>query len=193
MILRSIARFVLWVSGWKLSDEAVPMPDKAVIIGAPHTSNWDFIFFLAFKWQGGLKVRFMGKKALFRVPFGWFMRGVGGIPIDRTSSHNIVDQMSKAFIDNEKLLLVVAPSATRSRRDYWKSGFYHIALAADVPVYLAWIDYKTKTGCFGTPIRLTGDPKVDMGRIRDHYSDKRGRRPEKESIIRLKLEDKPNE
>ena len=189
MILRSIARFVIWITGWKLSDQTATLPDKAVIIGAPHTSNWDFVYFIAFKWKYGLTVRFMGKKSLFRPPLGWFMRGVGGISIDRTSAHNVVDQMASAFKDNEKLLLVMAPAATRSKRDYWKSGFYHIALAANVPVYLGWLDFQTKTACFGVPISLTGDPVVDMNKIRAHYADKHGKRPEKTSTIRLRLED----
>jgi len=190
MILRNIARFVLWITGWKLSDQAVQIPDKAVIIGVPHTSNWDFVYFIAFKWRYGLNVRFMGKKSLFRPPLGWFMRGVGGISIDRTSAHNVVDQMALAFKENDKLLLAIAPSATRSKRDYWKSGFYHIALAADVPVFLGWLDFQTKTGCFGVPMSLTGNVKEDMDKIRAHYSDKFGKRPEKTSTIRLRLEDK---
>jgi len=193
MILRSVAKLVLLITGWKLSEKSAPLPNKAVIIGAPHTSNWDFLFFLAFKWRYGLKVRFMGKHTLFRAPLGWFMRAVGGIPINRTSSHNVVEQMEQAFNSHKEFLLAVAPSATRSKRDYWKSGFYHIAVQSKVPVHMGWLDYPSKTASFGEPIELTGDPKVDMEKIRAYYSTIRGLRPEKESRVRLKVEDNTKE
>ena len=193
MILRAIALLFLKLTRMSAPDPDVPQIPKAIIIGAPHTSNWDFVYFLALKWKYGVQVNFIGKHTLFKGVMGWFMRSVGGIPVDRRSSNNVVDQMAERFANSERMLLVMAPSGTRSKRDYWKSGFYHIAKAAGVPVYTGYLDFDKRVISFGIPIEITGDVTADMDKFREFYADKIGKRPEKHSRIRLRAEDAEEE
>ena len=166
-----------------------PPVDRYVIIAAPHTSNWDMPFMLAFAFVYDIPVRWMGKHTLFKAPFGPFFRRMGGMPIIRHRPGGVVGQMIEHFENNESLVLMVPAEGTRSHVAYWKSGFYHIARAADVPVVLSFLDFGKKVGGIGPALKLTGDISTDMDRIRAFYADKQGFRPEKVGIIRLREED----
>lgn len=137
----------------------------------------------------GVRLSWAGKSTLFRGPLGWIARRLGGIAVDRTAPQDLVSQLVASFRSREKLGLVIAPSGTRSRTDYWKSGFYHLARAANVPVVLAVLDYGKKEGGFGPTIHVTGDVRADMDRIRAFYAGATPRRPENLGPIRLRSEE----
>jgi 1-acyl-sn-glycerol-3-phosphate acyltransferase len=160
-----------------------------VLIAAPHTTNWDFPYLLIFAAYFELEIRWMGKHSLFRPPMGWVMRAFGGIPVVRSRRENVVDAMARSFKEHDRLILVVPAEGTRSRGDYWKSGFYHIARLADVPIVMSYLDYTKKRGGFAPAFRLSGDMGTDMDRVRDFYGDKEGKYPANFSAIRLREED----
>jgi 1-acyl-sn-glycerol-3-phosphate acyltransferase len=136
-----------------------------------------------------IPVRWMGKHTLFKAPFGPFFKRLGGIPIVRHRPGGVVGQMVEHFENNESLVLMVPAEGTRSHVDYWKSGFYHIARKANVPVVLSYLDVGKKVGGIGPAIELTGDFSADMDKIREFYADKTGFRPDKVGVIRLREED----
>lgn len=179
-ILRGVSLFFLRTLGWK---EIGQLPDKAkyLLIVAPHTSNWDVFYGLILAFTLKLDARFLAKKELFRWPFNPLMKWLGGLPIDRTLSSNIVDRMIQEFAANEKFVLAIAPEGTRRKVSYWKSGFYHIAKGAHVPILLAFIDYASKTGGAGPLIYPTGDIDRDMSTIRDFYLPFKGKHPDQTS------------
>jgi 1-acyl-sn-glycerol-3-phosphate acyltransferase len=155
--------------GWAITS-AGAVPKHCVIVGAPHTTNWDFVFFIGVTHQLGIKPSFMGKLALFRRPLTRFMYDMGGIPIDRRArDKNYVDQMVAAFAKAPELALVVAPEGTRGPITAWRSGFYHIALGAGVPIVPAWVDHATMKGGLGAPIALSGDYDADLKTIARFY------------------------
>jgi 1-acyl-sn-glycerol-3-phosphate acyltransferase len=188
MLKRWIGHAFLRVAGWKTDGER-PAVDRYVIIAAPHTSNWDMPFMLAMAFVYDIPVRWMGKHTLFKAPFGPFFERLGGIPIVRHRPGGVVGQMVEHFENGEPLVLMVPAEGTRSHVDYWKSGFYHIARGADVPVILSYLDAGKKVGGIGPAIELTGDYRADMDKIREFYADKQGFRPEKAGVIRLREED----
>ena len=132
-----VARMVLWLGGWTV-EGTPPMAPRCVLIAFPHTSNWDFIWTLAFAWALDVKISWMGKEEMFRWPFGGFMRALGGVPVHRKSRANQVDQLAERLRDAKRLTLVVPAEGTRHWVPRWKSGFYHIARAAGVPVVLGF-------------------------------------------------------
>ena len=166
--LNRLERLIRWLllqwfrrGGWTISGTLPPDP-KFVIMGASHTSNWDFLVFLGAVHALGRKVHFIGKHSLFRWPLGGFMRALGGIPVDRRSSQDLVSQVVAAFDAHDDFILVVAPEGTRSRTAEWKTGFYQIALKAGVPIVAAGPDFPTRRGVFGPVIRPTGNYAEDM-------------------------------
>ncbi len=159
------------------------------MIAAPHTSNWDLPYLLAFAAVLRARVSWMGKEQIFTWPFGGLMRRLGGVPVRRDAAHNMVEQMVKMFVDAEDRILVVPPEGTRGRADYWKSGFYYIAYGADIPVVPSFLDWGTRQGGVGEPIELSGDVGYDMDRFRAFYAGMRGKRPSGQGPIRLKAED----
>ena len=166
------------VSGWDVVGQ-VPVGGKFVLVGAPHTSNWDFPFTLAAVYIFRLKISWLGKDTLFKKPFGGVMRWLGGIPVDRDSEHGVVDQIAGQFRESDRLVIAIGPEGTRKKRDYWKSGFYQIALAADLPVYLVSVDYPAgiiKISEEPTPI--TGNHSADMDHIRAYYEGVQGKYPD---------------
>lgn len=173
--------------GWRIESELADC-DRAVFVAAPHTSNWDLPFTLATAWAMDMHVSWAGKESIFRPPFGAFMKALGGVPIDRSKRANQVEKIAERLRDAEHLYLVIAPAGTRSRRDHWKSGFYRIALEADVPILLGYLDYGQKRAGLGPVLRPTGDLRHDMDTIRAFYADKRGRHPERDSDVRLREE-----
>lgn len=156
---------------WKAWDltELHPVPRKCVILGAPHTSNWDFVFFLGATAQLGIKPGFMGKLSLFKWPMTRFMRDMGGVPVDRSKRANYVDQVVAAFNRRDELALVIAPEGTRGTISAWRSGFYHIAHGAGVPIVPAWVDNAAMTGGIGPAIQPSGDFAADLRRIAAFY------------------------
>lgn len=188
MLKRMVGHAFLRAAGWKVRGERPPV-DRYVIIAAPHTSNWDMPFMLAFAFIYDIPVRWMGKHTLFKPPFGPFMKLLGGMPIVRDRPGGVVGQMIDAFEENESLVLMVPAEGTRSYVDYWKSGFYHIAQGAEVPVVLSYLDFGRKEGGIGPAIEVTGDIHADMGRIRAFYAGKTGLKPENVGVIRLREED----
>jgi 1-acyl-sn-glycerol-3-phosphate acyltransferase len=159
-----------------------------VLIAAPHTSNWDLAYLLALGEAFELRVSWLGKHTLFRPPLGAVMRSVGGIPVVRHKKGQLVTEAAKLFAERKELALVVPAEGTRSRSEYWKSGFYHIARSAGVPIVCGYLDYARKRGGFGLAVLPTGDVRADMDRIRAFYADKVGRFPEKFGPVRLQEE-----
>ena len=157
-IVRRIIMVLYRWKGWRL-DGHLPDLDKFVIAGAPHTSNWDFVFFIGATAKEGVQPNFMGKHTLFQGMMRNFMFDMGGIPVDRTKRANYVDQVADEFAKREKLALVIAAEGTRSTDGSWKSGFYHIARAANVPIVPAYVNNDTMVLGFGPPI----SPKESYG------------------------------
>ena len=147
--------------GWQAEGQ-LPPDRKFVLVGAPHTSNWDFLVFVGTIAAFGLKVHFIGKHTLFRWPLGSMMRGLGGVPVDRSESRDLVHQMADQFAAHDEFILIVAPEGTRGKTDRWRTGFYRIALAAGVPMVCAGPDYARRRGVIGPTIHPTGDYEADM-------------------------------
>lgn len=173
--------------GWKFHGVVPPIP-KLIIVGAPHTTNWDFVLFLASLQHYRLKVHYLGKHTLFRWPFGWLFRRLGGIPVDRSKASGVVGQVAEAFESSAEMVLVIAPEGTRGSARWWKSGFLKIAEAASVPLVLAGLDYSTKTITLSEAIPFHGDTGGFMDLARDFYRDSRGLHPEKETPVMLREE-----
>ena len=175
-ILSRIVRRIIWViyrlQGWKIE---TPLPDvpKCVIAGAPHTSNWDFVFFTGATAEEGVEPGFMGKHTLFA---GWmrnFMLDMGGVPVDRTRRANYVEQVAEVFRQRDSLALVIAAEGTRRSAGEWKSGFWHIAREANVPIVLAWVSWKSRRLGFSDPIVPSGDYAQDLAKIAAWFRSKR--------------------
>lgn len=172
LLSRLVKRFLLALyagKGWTFAGSA-PQSRKCVILGAPHTSNWDFVFFLGAVTKLGIKPSFVGKLSLFRWPLTRFMYDMGGVPIDRRAKgQNYVDQVADAFAGADELALVIAPEGTRGPITAWRSGFYHIALRAGVPIYPAWFSKKLRRGGIGIGIMPSGDYRADLKKIAQFY------------------------
>jgi len=184
---QSISALFLRLAGWT-EEGTRPAAQRFVLVAAPHTSNWDLAFLLAFAQKYGIQVSWMGKHSLFRGPMGWAMRRLGGIPVRRERSNDLVTQMANVILESEVIALTVPAEGTRGYTPHWKSGFYHIARTANVPVVMGFLDYQRRCGGFGPELLLSGDVRADMDEIRAFYADKRGRFPEKAGQIRLKEE-----
>lgn len=183
-----IAKLFLKLTGWTPTDPP-PEPHRFVFIGAHHTTNWDFIYMLAFTHYFRVKVSWMGKHVLFRPPLGWLMRRLGGIPIVRHKRGDVVTTMARAFEENELLVLAISPEGTRRPVEYWRSGFYHIANTAGVPIVPGYLDYSRRRGGFGPALIPTGNVTKDMDVFRHFYADKIPLHPEKAGSVRLREED----
>lgn len=185
---KHLARWILRITGWQL-DGARPEYNRYVLIAAPHTSNWDFLLMLLFAAAFDIKVTWMAKHSLFFPPMGWILRAMGGMPIIRHKSRNVVDAMVDSFSTSAQLVLVVPTEGTRERTDYWKSGFYHIARQANVPIVPSFLDFGRKRGGFGPPLQLSGDVRTDMQYFRDFYQGMQGKFPSQFGPIKLKEEE----
>ena len=164
-----IATIALFIMGWKIRGR-IPDFKKFVIIAAPHSSNWDFVFFLLIIFKFKISVHWMGKHTMFRWPFKWLLKRLGGIPIDRSKKGNVVQSMCKAFEESKRLIITIAPSGTRERVMTWKTGFYHIARKAKVPIVCGFIDYKNSTVGIGPSLIPSGDIEKDMISIKSFYA-----------------------
>jgi 1-acyl-sn-glycerol-3-phosphate acyltransferase len=179
-VLRWLALMIYRGCGWQTEGHQ-PGVSKYVIIAAPHTSNWDFFYTVCLAFIYRLKPQMMMKASWFFWPLGPIFRWLGAIPIDRTRSNNVVAQSISAFKHRTEMVLLVPPSGTRRKVMHWKSGFYHIAHGAGVPIALGFVDYRRKVGGFGPSITPTGNIGDDMVAIRDFYADITGKHPLQES------------
>lgn len=180
-IFHYLARFWMRFFGWQVVGKLPDIP-KFVLIGAPHTSNWDFILFLGVIFTLRASVRFMGKAELFRFPVGWFFRYCGGIPVDRKKSTGLVDQMVKVSNASKKFILTIAPEGTRHHVAEWKRGFYHIAKEAGIPIVMAVVDGKRKEVQIGQVFHPTGNVEADMKTIQGFFTGIVGVNPRKKYI-----------
>jgi 1-acyl-sn-glycerol-3-phosphate acyltransferase len=173
-----IAKIFFGVKGWKLRGEIPPGMKKCVLIAAPHTSNWDFLYG-SFAWKlFGLDVKYLAKKSLFRFPFGIFFRALGGIPVDRSRHNNLVDAMVDLVNSKEEIIVLMTPEGTRKMVDNWKLGFYHLALKSKIPIVLGKMNFKTKEAIIGHSFIPSGNVEKDFEIIREFYKDAVGRNPE---------------
>ncbi|MFQ5981887.1 MAG: 1-acyl-sn-glycerol-3-phosphate acyltransferase [Woeseiaceae bacterium] len=177
-MLKKIAEAIVRASGWTVAAE-VPSLDKAVYIAAPHTSNWDAFWLLVAKTVIGLKACFLAKHTLFWWPLGAVLKRFGAIPIDRSRGAGVVPELVRKFRDCDRLSLGLAPEGTRKWKPYWKTGFYRIAVEADVPIVLCFIDYGSKTMGIGGIYKPTGDQEKDLSYLRNFYAQFTPRRPDK--------------
>lgn len=176
-LLRFLAILILKLVGWTSIGSKVSVP-KYVLIGAPHTSNWDFPLMLLVVLELRLQLYWMGKHTLFPFPFSGLMKWLGGIPINRDKSHNVVSETVDQFKSNEFFVVLVPPEGTRKKVHKWKTGFYHIANNAGVPILMGYVDAENKEAGFADFFYPTGDLDLDMQEIRGFYAEKKGLRAE---------------
>jgi 1-acyl-sn-glycerol-3-phosphate acyltransferase len=175
-LLRAASVAFLRLNGWTVEGALPASARKAVLIAAPHTSNWDLPYTLMLGFALDLNLYWMGKASLFRAPFGPLMRWLGGIAVDRGQRNDLVAASAQAIVDADgPLQLVVPPEGTRGRTRHWKTGFYFIALQARVPIVLAFVDYERKVGGLGPEFRPSGDVDIDMAEIKRFYAGVKGR------------------
>lgn len=181
------ARLLLQFLGWRIVGQAPDLP-KYIVVGAPHTANSDGYLMLLLTIAHQIRVNFLMKDSWFRGPLGPIAHRLGGVAIDRSTSRNTVEQIVTAFNTRDTLALTIAPEGTRRHTNHWRSGFYHIARQAGVPIVLGFVDYGRKEIGFGPVITLSGDVAADMDQIRAFYADKTARFPENFGPVRLRRE-----
>ena len=168
--MKIVLKIILKILGWKIGGITEIQHDKYLVVVAPHTSNWDFIYGILFAYQLPFKIQFLAKSQLFTFAYGWFFRVLGGIPVDRTKKNDLVSQVVDIIDQKDKIVVGIAPEGTRKRTEKWKTGFYYIAREANIPIALAFIDYKTKTIGIDS-IFFTSDKKEnDLKYIESIYS-----------------------
>lgn len=177
-VLQAFSIIILRIFGWR-REGLLPDIPKFVMIAAPHTSNWDFPIALAVMFAYKMNLNWLGKESLFRWPFGGFFKWLGGIPINRSKPGDVVAQSIKAFKDKVKMVMVIAPEGTRKKTRYWKTGFYHIANGANIPIVMGFLDYVKKVGGIGPSFMPTGNIDIDMKSIQEFYANITGKFPEK--------------
>ena len=172
-----------------------PTEPKAVVLAVPHTANKDGLLLVALAQSAEMEIAWMVKDVFGKPPLGYLVRAVGGVTVDRSKANGLVGAMVEEFEKRDSFYLVIPPEGTRSHTDYWKSGFYRIAVGANVPVIPGFLDYANKEGGFGPAIKMTGDVGADMDAIRDFYKDakKMARYPDKFGPIRLRSEEDTEE
>ncbi len=190
MIRKAIGRAYLGLLGWKTEGE-LPPHRKFVLIAYPHTSAAEFPILVAASWVFGVRLRWLGKHSMFRGPLGWLLSALGGIPVIRSSSQNLVEQLVERFDAEEDLMLAIPPEGTRGHTDHWRSGFYHICVGAGIPCIAGVLNFDRKRAGFGPEIPLTGDVRTDMDRIRATYAEIGigPRFPERLCLPRLRAEE----
>jgi 1-acyl-sn-glycerol-3-phosphate acyltransferase len=188
----SLAYRFLKSLGWDI-DGQLPDTRKFVLVAAPHTSNWDFMYMYLVAKSLGIPINWMGKEELFKGPMGPVSRALGGIAVRRGQSMNMVQQMAQAFAERDELILAVPPAGTRRKMSHWRSGFYHIALGARVPLTLGFVDYARKEVGIGPVFMPSGNVTTDMDIIRAFYSTITPKYPEEMSEIYLAQELEPDE
>lgn len=182
---KAVARLLLRLARWRTVGE---VPNSGILVGAPHTSNWDWVAMLLLMWSGGVPPRVLIKAEIMRTPLGPLLRANGGICLDRQNPGAVVRELLAEAGRGEPFLLIIAAEGTRKKCDYWKSGFYRMAQQAGLPISMGFIDGPTRTLGFGPSFRPSGDVVADMDRVRAFYSDKRGIHPRLRSEPRLREE-----
>jgi 1-acyl-sn-glycerol-3-phosphate acyltransferase len=175
--LRQISKLALRMLGWRVQGQLPAFP-KFVIVGAPHTSNWDFVMFLALAFILKGDLRYMGKVEIFRWPVAGFFRWCGGVPVDRSGHHGLVEQTVQAIQEAERFQLVITPEGTRKKVGQWKQGFYYIAKKACIPIVAGYVDSRTMTCGIGPIFGLTDDMESDIKTMQAFFKDKVGINPE---------------
>lgn len=184
-MLKFFSRSILKLIGWHL-DVTLPEEKKYVMIGAPHTTNWDLPIALLCFWTVGVRITWVAKKQLFIGPLDYFFRALGGIPVDRSVHTGFIHQIASQFNQREEMIFGITPEGTRSKTEYCKTGFYYIAVEAKVPVCLAYIDFPSRTIGFGKMFTPSGDIDKDFEIIKAFYKDKTGKHPDKQGPVRIK-------
>jgi len=175
-----IARLVFFLGGgWKMKYDIPKDIKKCVVVAAPHTSNWDFIYGLAGLWILGNNLKYLIKKEVFVPPLSWFLKWSGGIPVDRTQKNNLTEELVSVLEKNDELFLLFPAEGTRSYVKKWKTGFYRVAVDTDLPLVLGYLDFEKKEGGYGAWLMPTGDMEADFKKIEEFYKDKKGKHPEK--------------
>jgi 1-acyl-sn-glycerol-3-phosphate acyltransferase len=177
VLTQGAGRLVLTIMGWRF-EGAVPDRPRLVIVVAPHTSNWDFVVGLAAAFALRLRVRFLGKDSLFRPPLGWFMRWAGGIPVKRGSPEGVAEAAVASFRQEPPFYLAIAPEGTRRRVERWKTGFWRIARAAEVPLWTVALDFGRRVVRLDPAFETTTDLASDLAVLQSRFSPAMGRRPE---------------
>ncbi len=181
--LSYLARRALHLFGWTVVGQPPDTP-KFVLIAAPHTSNWDLLIMLLVAATFRVRLRWFGKAELFRPPGGWVMKALGGVPVNRSQRNNLVQVMAQRFRQEENFVLALPPEGTRKKAPHWKTGFYHIACEAQVPIVCGFIDYGQKETGIGPVLMPTGDIDTDMEVFRTFYENIRGKYPAQVGAIR---------
>jgi len=175
-----MAKFVFWISGWKLGEISGRDIKKSMMIAAPHTSNWDIILARAAFYLMDVDVRFTVKKEWTEHwLLGGLVRAIGGLPVDRSRNNSLVDGMVKLFAERDELVILITPEGTRAYQPRWRKGYYFAALGAHVPIRLGYLDYRIKEAGIGPAVYPTGDYEADEAQIKAFYRTKTGRFPEK--------------
>jgi 1-acyl-sn-glycerol-3-phosphate acyltransferase len=174
-----IGRLLMRATGWKF-DGAFPDLERFVAILAPHTSNWDFFVAFVVKLALGIEARWIGKHTLFRWPVAGWLKRIGGIPVDRRTAHGVVDAVVSEFSARPAMVFVLAPEGTRKRVAQWRSGYWHVARAAGVPIVIVGLDYAKKRVVIGPPLATSESLEADERRLHELLRDVRGKRPENE-------------
>lgn len=182
----------LFLKLWRWTPVGTKPARGSVIVCAPHTSNLDYLLMIFTAWTQNMNLSFLGKSQLFKPPLGWLMRATGGIPVDRNAANGLVGQMTEAFAATPDLMLAIPAEGTRSKAEYWKSGFYRIAQSAEVPICLAFIDKSKREVGFGLVFEPSGDIAADMERVRVFYDGKIGLKHHNFGPVRLR-EETPDE
>lgn len=182
---RPLAGWLLRALGWRQAF-LTPPEARVLVVVYPHTSNWDFFWGILGCWASGWPINWVAKHSLFFWPVSLLLRSWGGIPVDRATSEGLVEELAKTFRARPQMALAITPEGTRSYREHWKSGFYHLAMAADVPLGIGYIDYARRTVGVAEYFRLSGDPAADLARIARAYAGRTARHPELAAPIRLK-------
>ena len=173
-VLKSFYTFIFRVLDWKMIG-SLPDLNKFILIVAPHTSNWDFPLGLLARGIMDRQIRYLGKKELFRPPFGWIFRALGGYPVNRHKSQSMVDRVAEIFDEKDTFVLALAPEGTRSQVAIWRTGFYHIAVKAQVPIVMVGLDYSKREIRVLGLFNPTGNIETDMPVIQEQFRDCRGR------------------
>ncbi len=167
------------LAGWRIQDDRPAELDRCIVVVAPHTSNWDFLVGLAVRDLARLgDAKYLAKQALFKPPWGWLFRALGGYPVDRSKHNNLVDAVVAMFQRGEITKIAITPEGTRKYQPNWKTGFHRIATGADVPILLATFDYPKKLAIISAPFPLTDDPEADIERMKDWFRPHKGKNPE---------------
>lgn len=183
---------ILRLIGWTL-DERLPSTTRYVLIGYPHTSNWDFILGMLAKWAMDLPLNWVAKHSMFWGPFKPMFIAMGGVPLNRAETKGFIHKNIELFEQRENFIIGIMPEGTRSKVDRWKTGFYHIAHGANVPIALGYFDYPSKTIGVGKVIQPSGDIEADFEIIKAFYRDKTGRIPAHHGVMTLHKNPQRNE